>query len=127
MSAGDFSKSVYESNVGNFYKIRIQPETLTLTFNSQANVAGSGTPGSQTPSAKVSGSRNSVGVNARLVRVKFTTTVPPGYSGGKDTISLPVLTPSTYNTWVDDAIGTYTLGGTSYDVQLIGRTPEKIK
>jgi hypothetical protein len=127
MSAGDFTKSVYESNTGAFYKIRIQPETLTLTFNTQANVAGSGTPASQTPSAKVSGNRNSIGVNARLVRVKFTTTVPPGYSGGKDTITLPVLTPSTYNTWVDDAIGTYTLGGTNYDVQLIGRTPEKIR
>ena len=127
MSAGDFSKSVYETNTGGFYRIRIQPETLTLTFNTQANVAASGTPASGSPSAKVSGSRNSIGVNARLVRVRFTATVPTGYSGGKDTITLPVLTPSTYNTWVDDAVGTYTLGGTDYPVQLVGRTPEKIR
>jgi len=127
MSAGDTTTSIYETNLGGFYKVRIQPETLTLTFNATANVAGAGpVPGGQ-PSAKVSGGRNSIGVNCRLVRLRFTTTVPPGYSGGKDTISLPCLTPGTFNTWVDDAVGTYTLNGTAYDVQLVGRTPEKIK
>ncbi len=127
MSAGDFTSSIYETNLGGFYKVRIQPETLTLTFNTQANVAGAGPVPAGTPSAKVSGNRNTIGVNTRLVRVRFTTTVPPGYSGGKDTITLPVLTPSTYNTWVDGATGTYNLGGTNYDVQLVGRTPETIK
>ena len=127
MSAGDFQNSIYETNGGGFYKIRIQPETLSLTIDTTANAAGAGPVPSGQPSAKVSGGRNSIGVNARLVRVKFTTTVPPGYAGGKDTITLPCLTPAAFNAWDAGDTGTYTLGGTAYAVELVGKTPETIK
>ena len=126
MSAGDFSSSIYESNTGDFYPIRIQPETLTLTLNSVANAAGAGPLGTNIPSAKVSGGRTSFGVNARLVRVRFTSTIPDGYSGGKDTISLPVLTPAAFTAYDKGQTGTYTLGGTAYDVAFVGKTPEAI-
>lgn len=127
MSGGDFTNSIYETNGGGFYRVRVQPETLTLTIDSVANAGGAGPVPSGQPSAKVSGGRNSIGVNCRLVRVRFTTTVPPGYSGGKDSITLPCLTPAAFNTWDSGDTGTYTMGGTAYDVELVGKTPENIK
>ena len=126
MSAGDFLPSIYQTNTGGLYNVRIQPETLTLTFNTVANTPASGPVPPGLPSAKVSGNRNSIGINCRKVRVRFTTTFPTGYSGGKDTISLPVLTSSAFNAWGVNDVGTYTLGGTAYDVRLIGKTPEAV-
>ena len=127
MSAGDFVRSVYETNGGVSYRIRVQPETLTLMINSVTNAGGAGTPGTDTPSARVGSGRQSFGVNARLVRLRFTATVPPGYSGGKDTISLPVLTPAAFTAYAPGETGMYTLEGTAYDVEVVGRTPETIK
>lgn len=127
MSAGDFTGSIYETNGGGFYRVRIQPETLSLTINAVANAAGAGPVPAGQPSAKVSGNRNAIGVNCRLVRVRFTGTLPTGYSGGKDTISLPCLTPAAFNSWSSGDTGTYTLGGTAFDVELVGKTPESIK
>ena len=127
MSAGDFTNSVYETNGGVFYRIRVQPETLALSINSVTNGGGSGTPGTDTPSARVGSGRQSFGVNARLVRIRFTSTIPSGYSGGKDSISLPVLTPAAFTAYAPGQTGTYTLDGTGYDVEVVGRTPETIK
>lgn len=126
MSAGDYINSTYDSDGGTAYPIRVQPETLSLTLNTVANAAGTGTIAAGTPSAKVSGGRKAFGVNARLVRVRFTSTVPDGYSGGKDTISLPVLTMAAYNAYSKGTTGTYTLGATPYDVAFVGKTPEAV-
>lgn len=126
MSAGDFLNSTYDADSGTAYPIRVQPETLSLTLNSVANAAGTGTVAAGTPSAKVSGGRTSFGVNARLVRVRFTNTIPDGYSGGKDTISLPVLTMAAFNAYSKGTTGTYTLGAVAYDVAFVGKTPEAI-
>lgn len=127
MSAGDFTSAVYETNSGVFYRIRTQPETLALSINSVTNASASGTPGADTPSARVGSGRQSFGVNAKLVRLRFTGTVPDGYSGGKDTISLPVLTNAAFTAYAPGQTGTYTLNGTGYDVVVVGRTPETIK
>ena len=128
MSAGDFlTNAVYETNDGNLVSIRIQPETLTLTLNTVANSQLAGPIDPSYPSAKVSGGRRTLGINARKVRVKFTGALPPGYSGGKDTISLPVLTLAVFTGYGKGQTGTYTLNGTDYDVEFVGKTPEAIR
>ena len=127
MSAGDFSRAVYQTNGGAFYRIRVQPETLGLEINSVTNASSGGVIAPDTPSARVGSGRQSFGVNARLVRIRFTGTIPDGYSGGKDSITLPVLTPAAFTAYGPGTTGTYTLNGTAYDVEVVGRTPETIK
>lgn len=126
MSAGAYSRSRYEDNQGNVWKIRVQPETEGLIVDGVTNTppAGAFTPGF--PSAQVSRGRNSIGVNARLCRIKFAATAPTGYDPN-GTISLPVLTQAAQSAFVPDAVGTYTLGGTDHAIVVVGTTPEKIK
>lgn len=125
MSAGATILSVYDSDGGNSFNIRVQPETLTLTLATVANAAGTGTPAAGLPSAKVSGGRRSIGVNARLIRVRFTGTLPPGYKMD-GIIALPVLQQSVFNGYAKGQTGTYTLNTTNYDVIAVGKTPETI-
>ena len=125
MSAGSPINTVYESGSGLFFPIRVQPETLSLTLNSVANTAPANTPGAGLPSAKGSGGRRSIGVNARLVRFRFTDTSPTGYKPG-GTISLPVLQAAVYAAYGKSQTGTYTLNGTAYTVEYVGKTPETV-
>ncbi len=126
MSAGAYSRSRYEDNQGNIWKIRVQPETEALEIGGVTNAppAGAFTPGF--PSAQVGSGRQSIGVNARLCRIKFTSTAPTGYDPN-GTIALPVLTQAAQVAFVADAVGTYTLAGTAHAVVVVGTTPEKIK
>lgn len=125
MSAGSTIPSLYQSDNNDLWKIRIQPETLTLTLNTNANAAPTGAAPAGFPSAKVSGGRNSIGVNTRLIRIRFTGTLPPGYKMN-GIIALPVLQTSVFALYDKDQTGTYTLNGTDYDVIAVGKTPEKI-
>lgn len=127
MSAGEFAKATYQSNVGDLYRITIQPETETLILNGVTNTRPTGTPPVGQPKAKVSGSRRKIGVNTRLVRFRFTGTPPAGYLGGKSNLTLPVLTSAMYNGLDEGQTGTYTIGGTAFDVIYVGRSPERIK
>lgn len=126
MSAGAFLNTGYETNIGVIHPIKIQPETLTLTLNSVANEAPTTPIALSVPSAKVSGSRRAIGVNARLVRIRITaTTPPPGYVVG-GVITLPVLTQVAFAAYGKGTTGTYTLNGTAYAVEFVGKTPETI-
>jgi hypothetical protein len=125
MSAGATILAVYDSDGGNSFNIRVQPDTLTLTIATVANASGTGTPAPGLPSAKTSGGRRSIGVNARLIRVRFTGTLPPGYKMD-GIIALPVLQPSIFNGYAKGQTGTYTLNTTDYDVIVVGKTPETI-
>lgn len=123
MSAGEFVRSVYETNEGNFAAIRVQPETLAASIDSVANAAGAG-PVNQEASAQVSKGKRSIGINARTVTLNFTATPPDGYSG--DPVTIPALTPAFYaacNPNSDTAVGTY-LG---VAVEAVGRSPETVK
>ncbi len=94
MSAGLFELSTYESNEGDLYPIRIQPETLQLNING-ANAAPTGEP-DQAVSARARKSRRAYGVGARTVRVRFTAAAPTGYAEGQ-VLTVPVLTAALWD------------------------------
>ena len=126
MSAGQFNTdAIYEDDFGNFYPITVQPETLSLTLAGVANAEGAGPLPANLPSVSVSKGRRTNGVNARLVRFRFTGTLPSGYLMN-GVISLPVLTPAAFAAYSKGTTGTYTLDGTAYDVVRVGRTAETI-
>lgn len=126
MSAGAFIPSVYESNTGVFWAVRIQPETLGLVLNSTTNAAATGTPLAVNPSAKVSGGLREIGVICRRVRFKFSTTVVPTGYKPDSILVLPVLTVAAFNAYGKGSTGTYLLDGTAFDVAFVGKTPERI-
>lgn len=127
MSAGAFiTNAIYEADNDEFYRIRVQPETLALTIASTANASGAGPLVGGRPSAVVSKGRQSFGMNARLIRIRFTNTIPPGYLQN-GIITLPVLTQASFLAYALGAVGTYSLNGTDYDVEVVGRTPENAR
>lgn len=125
MSAGPRTNTVYESGGGLFFPISIQPETLTLTLNSVVNAAPANPAGAGLPSATVSRGRRANGVNARLVRIKFTGTPPAGYKADSP-IALPVLQAAAYAAYGKGQTGTYNLNGTDFAVEFVGKTPETV-
>lgn len=126
MSAGAFVAGIYVTDQNIPVNISVQPETKSLILNTVANADGTGPLQPNLPSAKVSGTRRSIGINARKVRVRFTGAVPPGYLGTTGIITLPVLTKTAWDSYAKQQTGTYTLEGTAYDVEFVGKTPESI-
>lgn len=122
MSAGIFNVVIYETNQGLFTSIRVQPETLQLTLNAIVNIEATGTKGVGLPSAKVSGSKRSKGINARTVSVVFTGAPPTGYKAGS-IIRLPVLTPDAWADYDEPQTGTY-LGA---PIRFAGKSDESVK
>lgn len=116
MSSGAFSLSKYEADDGTIHPIRIQPETIIANFN--AAPTGATTSGIR---AKVSGSRRTYGVHARLVRLTWTdpAQVPDGYKVG-GTIALPILTAARYAAIKVGDATTYLGKGAT----VVGKTPE---
>jgi len=125
MSAGPFETVAYSTDTGAIYPIKIQPETMTLSIDGTANAAPAGPIQGNLPSAQVSKGRRAHGINARLVRFRFTGAVPPGYKPD-GVISLPVLSQATYAGWGKGQTGTYSIQGTDYAIAFVGKTPEKI-
>ena len=126
MSAGGFVDAVYESNNGVFFPIKVQPETLTLTLDSQVNVSATGTPGIDVPSAQVSKGRSSKGVNCRLVRIRTPATGGDANYVPRGIIALPVFTPAIFALYRRTQTGTYEINGTNIAVQFVGKTAETI-
>lgn len=119
MSAGNFTRSRYESNSGRIYPIRVQPETISLTLNSVANAAPTGAA-TEEVSAQVGKGRRTLGMNARTVTLQFTGTPPDGYKENGIT-RVPILTESVFDGIVRGQTGTYN-GAT---VEVVGTSPEK--
>lgn len=124
MSAGSFVLSRYAAVYGdgsNIHPIQIQPETLALTIETVANDPPAG--GATSPiSARVSGGRRTAGLNAELVRIKFTGTRPPGYKED-GTITLPLLEEDIRVAAVRGAEGSY-LGSS---IVVVGRSAETVR
>jgi hypothetical protein len=124
MSAGAFVISKYEASSDSgsgIYPIRVQPETLALSIATVDNDPPAGAV-NQRVSARVSGGRRQIGMNAALVRIKFTGTPPTGYLASS-TLTLPLLTPEIRSVAAYGATGTY-LG---VAIQVIGTTSEKVR
>jgi len=121
MSAGAFQYSKYEANGGAIYRIRVQPETLALSINSNTNTAPSGDI-SAVGTVRTSAGNRSFGVKPRFVTIKFTGTLPDGYKEG-GVIRLPWLVPSTFATLLNGQTGTY-LGQA---IQLVSTKAEQVR
>jgi len=124
MSAGAFSLSRYESNAGRVYNVKVQPETLAASIG-DAGVAVTNAaptdPVSEEPSAIVGGSKRTIGVHTRTVRLRFTGAVPDGYLVGS-TVTIPALRPAFFEAATKGTEGTYLGVG----VQVVGRSGENI-
>ena len=117
MSAGAFNDGIYVTNGGLVTTARIQPETITTW-----NPAGVGPVLPGQPSAQVSRSQRSIGINARKARFKWNGAPPAGYLANS-VITLPILTKAAFDALVKATAYAY-LGGT---LNLVGKTDEKIR
>lgn len=93
MSSGPFTRTFYEGNNGDIYRVRVQPETLAATIGGTANSAPAG-PATVPISAKVSKGRNEIGIGCRKIRAFFETP-PTGYVS--QTIEIPILQPDLFD------------------------------
>ena len=122
MSSGAFTDSFYASNeLASTHPIRVQPETLALELDGQANEAPAAT-GAVGPSAQVSRGKRSIGINARTVTIQFTAT-KAGYLAGSK-ITLPWLKSTTFA-----ALTPKVSTGTYLEVacKLVGKSPETVR
>lgn len=91
MSAGSFIRSIYETNSGDFARIRVQPETELATDGTTPNDAAAG-PVNLPVAAKISRGNREYGILPRRIGVVFETgNEPAGYEAG-NVIYIPALT-----------------------------------
>lgn len=105
MSAGAFVASKYESNVGDIYPCKVQPETLTAEFSSVANTAPTAAI-DQPVSAFMRSRLSGYGMHARRVSVVFTATPPTGYKADQ-ILTIPILTESLWDGILLGSTGEY--------------------
>lgn len=123
MSSGVFEVSKYEAKYGagtEIHPIQVQPETKSLTIDGTLNAPPSGTVTSPI-SARVSGGRNQIGLNAELVRLRFDTP-PDGYKPD-GVITLPLLSSAIRAKALRGAAGNYL--GTA--VTVLGVSSETVR
>lgn len=120
MSAGLFTYSKYESNSGEIYRIRVQPETLLANIGS-ANSAPDGAITGQ-GTVRVGGGNRQFGIKARSVTVKFTADAPTGYAENQ-VYRIPILQETLWDSINLGATGTY-LGNA---IEVVGKSPERVR
>lgn len=123
MSAGRFTVSRYEAstdNGGGIYAIRVQPETLGLALGGTTNDPPAGAS-NQPINARARKGVREYGVGARAVRLRFTGTLPDGYSG--DEVTVPVLTPALFASATPGTAGVYL----TVPVAVVSRLPERFR
>lgn len=121
MSAGPFEIYNYKSELGTVHPIRLQPETVALTLDGNANSQSSDEIDSPF-SVCVSRGANACGLLPRKVNIKFTGAAPAGYKADQ-TYSIPVLVATLWQNAVVNQTGTY-LGEA---IKVIGKSPEDIQ
>lgn len=120
MSSGKFISSKYQTDEENVHPCRIQEETLGFISGGIANAAPVA-PINREASARMSSSQKRKGVNARTVRIRFTT-APDEYK--QDSIlTVPILDKTNWDGYKIGTACTYlSTAGT-----IIGKSPEGIK
>lgn len=124
MSAGSFSDTKYQASytATEIHPIRIQPETALAVLDSVTNSAPTAALTSPI-SAKVSGSRRTIGLTPRKVTLEFTGEAPAGYDTGSQ-VTIPCLTQAFYNKALSKGtVGTYL----DKAVKVVSSTPEYVK
>lgn len=112
MSQGAFVKSRYEFTTGStpgltetpICPITVQPETIGLTIGGASNDPPVGGTNIDV-SASVSKGKRQYGIGPRKVSLRFTGTLPAGYTG--DNVIVPILTNSFFNSISTGDTGTY--------------------
>lgn len=125
MSAGRFELSKYQARYGAgtaIHPIQVQPETLLLTIASAANDEPAGEITSPI-SARVSGGRREVGLNAELVRFTFDEGEEPAGYKADGVLTLPLLSTAIRVVAIRGATGTY-LGA---PITVVGRSAETVR
>lgn len=121
MSSGAFETGRYGcTKTAGIHKIKVQPETKTLTLGGQAN-AYAADPIDSVPSAKVSSSRRQLGITPRTVTIRMTA-AGAGLSVGS-VIRVPWFVDTTWNALADGAVGTYQ----GIACELVGTGSESVK
>lgn len=121
MSAGQFTRTKYESNDGTIFGARVQPETLAATIGGTANAAPAGDFAFKAPSANMGGGRRENGVNARYVSFQWDDGGAPANYLASGTGRLPILTPAVFNSInIGDAV--VYAGGTGVVTGTIGES-----
>jgi hypothetical protein len=122
MSAGPFQVARYKADDDTtIAPIRVQPETLSLTVNAQANssIAEASTTKYY---CRSSGGCREIGMRARRVNFKFDT-APTPYK--QDAIlSLPWFDPATFTSIAGGNTGTYIVNGQSHDIKVVSTDRE---
>lgn len=109
MSSGAFSLVGYAADYGTgtaVHPIKVQPETLALVINGEANDGAATSTITNPISAIVSKSRRGYGLHPRLVSFRFTGTPPSGYLANQ-TYRLPLVNKDIAAEAVTGATGTY--------------------
>lgn len=119
MSAGVFAvNGKYQADGGLVHPIRVQPETITTA---NALPAGAVT---NSISARVGGSRRTLGLHARGVRLRFPATgAPEGYKPLGSTF-VPILTPAAFTAIAGKGAEFEYLGVTC---TVLGKVPEVVR
>lgn len=120
MSAGQFVRSRYQSDDGEIYPIRVQPETVSANIGA-ANTAPAGVT-TQSQFAKARKGNREYGIGARSVTVAFTAQPPAGYAANQ-TYRVPVLTIAAFDAAVVGGTGTYL--GTA--IEIVSKSPERVR
>lgn len=128
MSAGSFVRSKYEygKKASTVLPIRVQPETISFEIDSVENTPPTAAITEGWPSARVSGGRRGIGIYARMVSFVITSAdKPPGYKVG-GVLSIPVLNKALAAKIAPGATGTYTIGGTAYEIEVVGQLRDEV-
>ena len=120
MSSGATESGKYTDDNGVIYPCRPQPETKGLTLNSVANAYDTGAVATGVPSARLNGSKRTIGVNARTVTVRLTAS-KEGYKSNA-LLRIPVFKKSTWDAYSKGQTGTYLATA----VEFVGKSQEAI-
>lgn len=119
MSAGVFEDGKYETDDGDIYFCRPQPESKGLILGGVTNAYPTAAV-DQSTSARLTGSKRQIGVTARTVRVQLTATLV-GYKPDA-VLTIPVFTKAVYDGFVRGQVGTYL----STAIKYVGRSSEGV-
>lgn len=103
MSSGAFEISKYESNAGNIYNVKVQPETLAASIGGVNTAPAAAVD--QEVSARVGGGNRQIGIKCRSVSVRLTATLA-GYKDGQ-ILRVPILKKSVFDGINKGTTGTY--------------------